>query len=268
MHAFIASNLDPTKCAHRGTNGNCGRILRDHTAIAQCEVCPKIGPCDIIAGDILACKACQDREAQLQAESKANAEQRVIDMHKVVDERSRLMDEAVKIDNSINLIQDIFNAKTIALAEVMKAINEDSSVENKPYARVDFAVNRKRHLQEVIFEQKRLLDEAQNELQVVQIYINNTLHELRDEERAKIKEQDINYPARPVGKTPKPKSAGTKKVATKVKVDMTEMNKWAARVNTTGTVLHMMMIQKGITAKQAAADWAKTTGQTNIDWTE
>ncbi len=253
-HQFSPSLTDSTKCIH------CKRGNRDHTIIAQCEACPKVGPCEICA-DMLLCASCYAAEMKAVRDYQAPELQEArLQAAKEKRQINDLLEKSNKIDQSIQLVTDIFNAKTVALIEIMRSIDSDEAIENKPYARAEFAVNRIKHLTSVIFEQKKALTEAENEQRAIQVYLNQMANELRQEERAKLKIQDISYqPQAP--KSPKTKTSGAKKVGAKPKIDMTEINIWANKVGVPGNVIHMVMIQKNMNAEAAARDFARSIGK-------
>jgi hypothetical protein len=205
---------------------------------------------------MLLCSKCYAAELQVTKEYQAPElqEQRLAEHNKQI-KLNELIGEATKIDQSIQLSSDIFNAKTIALVDIMKAIDIDESIVNKPYSKTEYSVNRIKHLVKVIFDCKNQITEAENEIRANQVNVNMLVNTLRDEERAKLKLQDINYqPATP--KTPKPKSSGTAKAKKSSKIDMNEVNKWAAKIGMPSQLIHMRMLSKNMNAEAAARTFA------------
>lgn len=266
MHSFSASGLDKTICAI------CKRGLRDHTAIAQCEVCPKIGPCELY-GDILFCKSCYDKEMTALAASKAEAEQRVADSRKAFDEKQKaeapmtldsLVSQSQKIDQSIEMSSDIWNAKTVDLDALIKAINADESIENKPYARAKLAMERIETFSKAIFDHEQALVDARIGLRHSKTYLNQIISDLREAEREEFRLKDITYPVKPV-KTPKPKGPGTKKAKASTKVDLVECARFGKYLGVKQDAIHALAIQYGVGAKGAARI---LSGLMNLPWND
>src|SRR3974377_91832 len=105
-HEFQPSKINSTNCAA------CARDFISHTAAATCEVCGKIGPCDLFGAlksphTKLQCQSCID------AEIKSNDE---------IIAKSSVITHARDIDNSIRYNGDLFNAKVTAIIDLKKAI--------------------------------------------------------------------------------------------------------------------------------------------------
>lgn len=248
-HTFTPSLTDDKSCV------KCKRGFRDHSKIAQCEACPNVGPCELFC-DMLLCAKCY--KAEIEANNAALAEnntlekqeERVVKATETI-KINQLIAESSRIDQSIQLSSDIFNAQTIAIVELTKAIDDDANITNKPYAKAELAVERIKHFSKVLFEAKEQITLAENAIRASQVYLNQQADKLREEERAKLRIADISYqPTTP--KTPKPKATGTKKVSTKAKVDMTEVNVWAGKIGMPYNVIHMRMIKFNMTAEAAA----------------
>jgi hypothetical protein len=162
-----------------------------------------------------------------------------------------LIGKSQKIDQEVRLVQDMYNAWTVALKDLITAINEDATIENKPYARCKVALDRLNHFKSLISELEDKILDAKQGFRVSQEYLNQTVNELRDSEREEFRKADMSYQVKSP-KTPKPKSQGTKKVKSSTKVDFTEINKWATIAGISGNAIHGMMIQHGVDAKGAA----------------
>jgi hypothetical protein len=187
-------------------------------------------------------------------------EQRLAEHHKQI-AINDLVADSLKINQSIQLSTDIFNAKTVALVDIMRAIDADDSIANKPFSKTEYSVNRIKHLVKVIFDLKNQVTEAENEIRANQVNVNMMVNSLRTEERERLKLQDINYqPATP--KTPKTKSSGTKQAKKGSKIDMNEVNKWAGKIGMPAQLIHMRMLSKNMNAEAAARTFATETGIT------
>jgi hypothetical protein len=115
-----------------------------------------------------------------------------------VEELKSHMDRAKAIDDSIQVRSDVFNAKTVAIVELKKAIDANPEITNKPYALAETLRTRFDHLKTVVFEMNEKLVEAGNEQKAIQVYLNNLANTLRSEEREKLRIADINYKPNPV----------------------------------------------------------------------
>lgn len=267
MHKFVAGSLNKAACA------TCRRGLQDHTAIAQCEACPNMGPCELF-GDMLLCvKKCYPAELAAQAALKDGAEQRVIESRNATLQAQKieqpmaldsLVSQSQKIDQGIEMSSDIWNAKTTALNELIKAIDSDTTVENKPYARAKVAMERIETFQKAIFDAENTLLDARIGLRHSKTYLNQIINDLREAEREEFRLKNIDYPTKPV-KAVKTKSPGTKKARQSTKIDFTEVNKWAAYLKVSGNAIHAMMVQHGLNAKDAAK---KFSGLIGVAWDE
>lgn len=252
----MPSGLDKSLCI------TCKRPLKDHTSIAQCEVCPKLGPCELI-GDILFCKSCYDMEMKALEANKAEAEQRVIDSRNKTLEGQKelapmspesLLSRSQKIDQSIEISQDIYNAKTIELTALISAINADDSIENKPYARAKMAMERIEGFQKAIFDMQQALVEARIGLRHSSEYLNQIINELHESEREAFRIKDITYPARPT-KPAKTKSVSAGKVKSgksTFKPDLVECAKFGKYLGVSQDAIHSLSMQHKIAAKGAA----------------
>lgn len=271
MHKFTASGLDKTACV------TCKRPLRDHTAIAQCEVCGKVGSCELY-GSILFCAKCYSDEMTALAASKLEAENRVIDSRNATLQAQAaiqpmspesLLSKSQKIDSSIVMSQDIYNAKTVELTALIKAINEDVAIENKPYARAKVTYDRIEVFQHAIFDAEQALLEAKIGLRQSKEYLNQIISDVAEAEREQFRVKDISYPAKPP-KTPKVKSLspgkpkGTKST---FKADLAECAKFAKYLSVSQDAIHALSVQHHIPAKNAAKLLAGMMDLTwNNDW--
>ena len=242
-HSFTPSLVDNGKCA------KCRRGLMDHTTLAQCECCPNIGPCEMYI-DILMCATCYEHEiaAQIELKKPENQAARVNAMHETI-ALNEVLHAATDTDHSITLVTDIFNAKTVAIVELKKAIDADDAITNKPFALAEMVSNRNAHLKGVIQKEKQTLTELENELRAGQVYLNQMSNQLRIEEREKLKISDINY--NPSTKQVKPRSVGPKKPSAAQMIR--ECREWAIKLEipTMANAMHMIALQHDMTPEQA-----------------
>jgi hypothetical protein len=217
--------------------------------IGECECCPKTDiEITLHYGNLWMCDECWEKDNKLTAESMKpeNVAARV----EAVNKPGMIAIEAAKIiDNSIQVRTDIFNAATESIINIKKAIDEDASITNKPYALAETLKNRFEHFKTVIFEAQETIVQAGNEQKAIQTYLNTLANKLHAEEREKLKIADINY--RPqVVKPVKP--AAIKTSGTKAKFNKAELQKFATELGVSAFTLQMICTQKGITPEQAA----------------
>jgi hypothetical protein len=267
-HSFKPSQLDADKCLE------CRYNELAHSDSAECEACTYIGPCEIFKyhtgktsllcpkhyeeeeiADSIAYQAPELQEARLQASRNNNHSPAI-----------SLIEESNKIDQSIQLISDLFNAHTKSIVEITQAIDSDESIQNKPFTKAETVFNRVKHFQQILFDAKQAQIDAENAIRAGQVYLNEIAKQLRQEERDKIRVEDISYPAKtPKVARAKSTSTGTKKPV-KAKLDFVEVNKYAAKVGLDGNVLHMRMIKFNCSALEAAKSYAEKAGLTITDW--
>lgn len=221
---------------------------------------------------MLLCAECYAKEEQGQrdiADTKKQEERVRASVQATLDEQARQRIEsgisagfipidsvltlARETDQSIEIITDVFNAKTVALVEVMNAIDADDSIQNKAYAKTEFSVNRIQWLKKAIFENRQQLIEWENELKAHHVHVNELAKKLKEEEREKLKIADITYQPQPT-KVTKPRSVATtttRKVTKKF--DKEAAAKAAARADITVEVIRAyMLINPGLNEEQAA----------------
>lgn len=222
----------------------------------ECEVCDAK---DVIIslhyGNMWFCNECWEKEikhtethmspaSQELRVQESNAKQ--IALHEVAIQASRA------VDNSIQVRTDLFNAATVSILDLKKTIDENTSIENKPYALATELMARFEHHKQVVFEMQQKIVEAGNEQKAIQVYLNQLANTLRVEEREKLKISDISYQPTKV-KPVKPatiKTTGTNKAAKKL--DKVELRKYAAELGISEYTLQMVVVSKGITVEAAA----------------
>jgi hypothetical protein len=252
-HKFSPSLADEKFCLH------CKRNFRDHSKLAICEACGAIGPCDLI-GTILECTKCykadMDSVKDYQAPELQDAR---LAAHNEKLGLDSLIEQSVKIDQSIQLVTDIFNAQTVATDTLCKAIDADESITNKPYAKNKLTYDRVRTFQSALFDAKQKVVELENAVRANQVYLNTIINQLRETERAEFKFKDINYPVSAPKKPKKSKAADKAGKTTKsTSVNMADVIKWAAILNIPAAqqIIHMRMLSKQMNAEAATRSYA------------
>lgn len=170
----------------------CKYVELDHSDHATCEACGNTGTCDIVFGNILMCMDCQALESKAQAELVAGADSRVEKSRNDSNARVTLA-KAMQVDQSIQIIQDIFNAETVAIVEIKSAIDADESVVEKHFLLARAIEERFSHFQVIIDAARDTMVEAQSKQRAIQQYYNDLANRLRVEQREQIKLKDVNY---------------------------------------------------------------------------
>jgi hypothetical protein len=230
-HSFIPSQIDAVRCA------KCKHPEIAHTDQAICESCNQQKTVELYI-DMLFCAECIEKEKLAQIELKNTEEDRIKTFNNTID-------YSHEIDNAIQVRTDIFNAATISIVELKKAIDDDPAIDNKPYTLAQELSNRFKHLRSVLFEIDERKLQIANEQRAIQVYLNDLASKLRQEEKDKLKLQDINYqPKTPTLKTPK--------APAKKKFDKVELRKFAAEIGVSEFTLQMIVVQKNVSVEEAA----------------
>jgi hypothetical protein len=227
----------------------------------QCEVCDKEtmiitdkeGKTKTVAlkiklhyGNMWFCDSCWTKEEKSTLENESSE---VIQLRVDTVNASHSLNDAVKesnrIDSTINVRTDLFNAATVAIMDLKRAIDNDPLIENKPYRLAETLKNRFEHYKQVVFELNEKIVEAGNNQKAIQIYLNNLANQLRADEREKLKIADISYSTKPIKST-------VKKITTSKKIDKVELRKFASELGISEFTLQMVVVQKGISVADAA----------------
>lgn len=208
----------------------------------DCEACDKkdvrIRP--LHNKNLWFCDSCYETEIQAQVDSVKN---RLTETNPV----QSALSQAAKIDSTIQVRTDLFNAATTAIVDMKKAIDDDTSITNKPYALAEQLMARFSHFKQVVFELNQQIVDAGNQQKAIQIYLNQLANTLRAEEREKLRIQDITYKPGPA-KIVKPT---TMRAAAK-KLDKVELRKYAAELGVSEFTLQTVVVAKGLTVADAA----------------
>jgi hypothetical protein len=219
-HSFLASALDNTKCQL------CTGSLEVHGKNVQCEACNNVGSVEQwhVNGRVMfICYECLSKEKQV----------------KVVD----IMERRERLDNQIQYREEVFNAEIVSISELKSAIY-DSDIENKPYILAEQLMLRYNHFKQVIFDANQLAVDSANKQRAIQTELNQIANSLRQEEREKLRIQDINY---------KPQTVNLKKITTpkKPKLDKKEIAALSREHGIPEYMIQMVASQKNISPKEA-----------------
>lgn len=229
MHSFHPSSLDILACA------SCKRPVIDHTPEATCEACSNTGPMELFM-TILMCPSCKEKEEQFQRANKATEQDRV----------NETLKRSQDIDYGLKVKEDIFNAETVSISDIKKAIDNDDSILNKPFVLAELLSNRINNYRKLIQEKRNEIDVANNQQRATQQALQLLASQLRKEELDKIKLNDINY-------QPSEKAPPKVRTVTTPKKDYNkeEITKWANYCNQPIDVVRTIMVAKKMTAEQA-----------------
>lgn len=225
------------------------RIRKGQDYYGECEVCDKKhteeNPVKITVhyGNMWFCDSCWEAESKATAELKATSQ--------TVNVVTNALQSAARIDNSVQVRTDLFNAQTVSIINLKAEIDNNPEITNKPYALAQELLARFEKFKTVIFEYNEKIVEANNSQKAIQVYLNQMANTLRSEEREKLKIADINYQPTRV-KPVKPaaiKTTGTKKAT---KLDKVELRKYAAELGVAEFTLQMVVVAKGVTIQEAA----------------
>lgn len=236
-HNFLPSTVEALlgKCAI------CRRPEIDHTDRATCDHCSCSGVEMFLWLDILLCAECVEKQNQAQQRIVETADQRVA--------AARLIEQSRKIDNSITVFTEIFNAKTVAIHELWKAIEGDPSIpaNEKHFKLASVLDERYQHLKDILFSKRKELGELESEQRAIQVYYNDLAKSLREHEREKLRLKDNTYIVQEPKVVKQPKTVTVKKPYDKALIKTT-----AAKYGLPEAALQMICVAKNITPEEAA----------------
>lgn len=181
-HEFTESAADKTRC-------RCGRSESDHSIYATCDACGNTCGIDAeIHGErnLLLCQECFAKE---------------VEAYKAVKElqtpASEILQVSRKIDQTVKIKEDLFNAKTKAIVELEAVIVADASITNKHFTLCKAVEERFNHLTELLHDWKSKQEDALVEQRALQTFFQMRAQQLSIEEREKIKLKDLNYKPEP-----------------------------------------------------------------------
>lgn len=216
----------------------------------ECECCTNPPPLRLYMA-MWMCAECVTKNKALQEASDAEAGNRV------AAERARANDvvqinavlkQASAVVNSIEVKTDIFNAQTVAIVDMHKAIEADESITNKPGALADELYKLYTTYKEKIFANQQENVELANKQNAIQKYLNELKNKLTEAERERYKLLDVNYKPNQVKLANKPINSPAKPK----KYDKAEIIKAAQRAGVPASVIQMLCVSKNMTPMQAS----------------
>lgn len=211
-HSFIASITDNQTCA------KCKRDEQAHGSSATCESCLMSGVCEINEDDILMCATCEKRDDEIKVElslEKVKELREELKPEKTFAEELITVAKTIEIDQELGTSQDFFNAETVAIVDLQKAIENDVEVpqDQKHFELVRVIRARYAHFRATLFEIKKVELEIVSRERALQYRLNDLAGKFRSDEREKLKLQDLTYiPKEIATKAPKVKLSPEEKL--------------------------------------------------------
>lgn len=167
--------------------------------------------------------------------------------------------QAHVVDASIQVKMDVFNATTVASADIRASIENNPAIaaDQKDYAMAQEMLARFKHMQQVVFETRQALIDRETEMRAYQTLTQTYAGKLRTELKDQFKSFDVSYQPVQV-KTPKAKSTSSSSKASSFK--KSELNDACVKYGVDATLVRMTMIQKNINADVAAQQVARSLG--------
>jgi len=258
-HPFEPNSNKPGFCS------NCGHAKELHGDAATCESCTNVGtlnPALLNGRGAMLCDSCYEREINIlkaqgdsDYQSPEKQEARLTEYKKIARPYELLIQDAQKIDESIHLDTDIFNAKTIAFQDLRDAINADETIpaDEKRFELARVAKERIFHLQQVIFNLDKQKINVYSEQKSWHIQLNDLANKLRTDERERLKISDIHYDV----KLPKVVTPRAIKTSTKAP-SKAELRKLAEELKMPEFTIQLVMTSKNWTLEQAGNHLRRT----------
>jgi hypothetical protein len=212
--------------------------------ISKCFKCGRERECDfvpvLINSTLPFCIKCQiEKETHLSelVESKANESQAEL-----------FISKAMSLDARIKISTDIFNAETVAIAEIKKVIDEDDTIANKHFRLAQAIETRYKAFAKVVHDKTDEILELETKQRALQTYFNTLGKELREHERAQLRLKDLQYKPKEPTKILKPK----KEKLTVKTYDIAEIRAAAEKYSVMANMVQIFCIQRKITPDEAA----------------
>lgn len=231
--------------------------------IGECETCSKTDTKVIEQYPRMwMCEECVEKEeaAEKIRMSPENQAKRVQDMNAQMAQTNSILEVSRKIDMSIQVKADVFNAATVAAVELKQGIINDPEIptDKKDIVYADTCAERYLHLKEVIFGRREELLQMENEMRMWQIQARQHAARLSAELREKFAQADttISYPAKPV-KTVKPAKEHKPKAKSLDKQALLDASK---KYDVSMSIIQTLVAAKNLTPEWAAKHFLATSG--------
>lgn len=213
--------------------------------ISKCFNCRRERECDaipvLLSSTLLFCKHCQSERDNLVDElttSKENGSQAEL-----------FLSKAASLDARIKINSDIFNAETIAIADIKKVIDEDETITNKHFRLAQAIEIRYKAFAKVVHDKTEEIIELETKQRALQTYFNSLGTQLRESERAALRLKDLQYKPKEPVKVLKPKK---EKLAVKT-YDIAEIRAAAEKYGVMANMVQIFCIQRKVNPEEAAA---------------
>lgn len=222
-----------------------------NTQIDDCDACPKQ---DVEVWAMDGMRLCADCRAK-QVAAKQEAARIPVAVESLIQQSQRQ-------DASLMVKADIFNASTVAFIELKASVDNDANIpaDQKEFEFVKLVAERIKKFNEVIFADEAALNEKKNERHAWHTQMKEFANKLREDQRAKLKQFDINYtPSSPVSvkKTHTTRATGPKK---KKSFTLTELKAAAGKYNLPYAQVQSIVISRNMTPVEAAEHLANLMG--------
>lgn len=261
IHKYEPSVKKPGFC------DKCGFASNLHGEDAECESCTTKGqnePGFLKGKAAMLCPECNRKEMAIIAAEVADyqtpeKQQARLDAYNATAKPyEQLIRDARKIDESIHVSTDIFNAKTVSFQEFREAILKDDSIpsDKKHFEMARIAKERIKHFSAVIFELDRAKIEAYSEQKSWHIQLNELANKLRLEDREQLKISDITYDVK-MPKTVTPRAIKmSQKAPSKI-----ELRKVANELGMPEHTIQLVMTSKNWNLEQVATHFRRSINE-------
>lgn len=158
------------------------------------------------------------------------------------------LSKAAQLDARIRISTDIFNAETVAIAEIKRVIDADETITNKHFTLAQAIETRYKAFAKVVHDKTEEIIELETKQRALQTYFNTLGKELREHERAQLRLKDLQYKPKEPTKVLKPKK---EKLAVKT-YDMAEIRAAAEKYGVMPNMVQIFCIQRKVTPDEAA----------------
>ena len=205
----------------------------------NCEDCDERSATVFMFGKKL-CAGCMDARFKANQEPKSPTAPNI--------PNNPLIAAAQKIDESVQVRTDLFNAETIAIADLKKAIDEDSSIpaDKKQFILAQTLTTRVNGYKQAIFDLNQQVADESTKQRAVQQYLNTLAANLREEERAKIRAQDMTYQPKTAIQRGPIKANKVNVIAKAMRITQTDLEKAAKESGIPAATIKMFCVAKGI----------------------
>lgn len=215
--------------------------------LSKCFQCGRLRECDevsvLLTSKLLFCKHCQTERDNYLGELTTSTNQAEL-----------FISKSAALDARIRISTDIFNAETVAIADIKKVIDEDESITNKHFRLAQAIEVRYKHFAKIVHDKTEEIIELETKQRALQTYFNTLGKELREAERAQLRLKDLQYKPQEPTKVLKPKK---EKLAIKT-YDIAEIRAAAEKYGVMPNIVQIFCIQRKITPEEAAILVAET----------